>query len=234
MIFRIFLLAAFTLTLHAWDNSFDVVHRKKLLPDDRGVLKISQAEIRFEARDADRSRYWKYADIQFLDRLSPTELVIVTYGNVLRFTGRDKHYRFSLTTGKIDDALFGKIADRLEKPVSNRVFSIPAEGVRFAAGVKHLHRAGGCEGRLVFTAKAVYFESDSGSHSHEWMLKRDVASVWSADPLQLEVHARDPRSSIHRTVRFRFLLKQPLDPLFYRRLKLELHEYSSATADGRR
>ncbi len=215
MILRIVLLAGLAAALHAADNAFDVVHRKKLLPDGRGVLAIGEEEIRFEARDAGRSRRWKYADIQFLDRLDPTEIVVVTYENALPFTGRGKRYRFSLTSGEIDNELFAEMTERLAKPVSNRAFVIPAEDVEFAAGAKHLHRAGGCQGRLVFTAEAAYFQSAGGNHSREWMLDRDIESVWSADPYRLEIHARDPRGA-----RFRFLLKESLDGRFYRRLKL--------------
>ena len=217
MILRIVLLAGFAAALHAADGAFDVVHRKKLLPDGRGILAIGADEIRFEARDAGRSRRWQYADIQFLDRLGPTEIVVVTYENALPFTGRGKRYRFSLTSGEIGNQLFASMTDRLAKPVSNRAFSIPAEGVAFAAGAKHLHRAGGCQGRLVFTAETAYFQSAGGNHSREWMLDRDVDSVWSAGPYQFEIHARDPRGA-----RFRFLLKEPLDGRFYRRLKLQL------------
>ncbi len=217
MILRIVLLAGLAAALHAADRAFDVVHRKKLLPDGRGVLTIAEQEIRFEARDAGRSRRWKYADIQFLDRLDPTEIVVVTYENALPFTGRSKRYRFSLTSGEIGSELFAEMAERLAKPVSNRAFSIPKQGVAFAAGAKHLHRAGGRQGRLVFTAEAAYFQSAGGNHSRQWRLDRDIESVWSAGPYQLEIHARYPRGA-----RFRFLLKEPLDGQFYRRLKLKL------------
>ncbi len=220
MILRIVLLAGLAAALHAADNAFDVIHRKKLLPDGRGMLAIGEEEIRFEARDAGRSRRWKYVDIQFLDRLGPTEIVIVTYENALPFTGHGKRYRFLLTSGEIGNELFTSMTDRLAKPVSNRAFSIPQKGVEFAAGAKHLHRADGCRGLLVFTTETAYFQSADGNHSREWMLDRDIDSVWSAGPYRFDIHAA--RAGAYRAARFRFLLKEPFDRQFYRRLKLRL------------
>lgn len=215
------LLLGFAAALPAADKTFDAVQRKKLRPDVRGALVIGEEEIRFETRGGGRGLRRQYGEIQSLDRLGPTELVIVTYENALPFRGRGKRYRFSLTSGEIDGAMFAGMAERLAKPVSNRAFSIPAEDAAFDAGAKHLHRAGGCQGRLVFSAKAAWFQSADGRHSREWLLDRDIDSVWSAGPYRLDIHARDPGGAYGIT-RFRFLLKQPLDRQLYRRLKLQL------------
>ena len=216
------LLALAAAPLHPADKTFEAAHRKKLLPDRRGLLVIGENAVRFETKDPRAARRWNYADIQSLDRLSPAELVIVTYENALPFSARGKRYRFSLTSGEIDAALFADAARRLAKPVSNRAFPPPAQDAAFNAGAKHLHRVGGCQGHLVFTADAVRFHSERKAHSREWRLDRDIASVWSADPYRLEIHARSLNGGAYGATRFRFLLKQPLDPQLYRRLKLQL------------
>ena len=232
MIFLLLLLVVLPGLLPAAETSFDVIHHKALFADGRGVLSISDEGIRFDAKHADNSRSWNYLDIQFLDRVSPTELIVLTYEDIRRFAGRDKRYRFRLTSGAIGDDLFSEMTRRLGRPVSNRVFTLSEQEVRLDVSAKHLHRFGGCQGRVLATAGAIYFKSDDKSHSHEWLLDRDVDSVWSADRYQLDVHVRSPGGPVHPIERFRFLLKEPLDAHWYRRLKLELYELSGGKASG--
>ena len=234
MISLLLLLVVLPGLLPAAESSFDVIHQKTLFADGRGVLSISDEGIRFDAKRADNSRSWNYLDIQFLDRVSPTELVVLTFEDVRRFAGRDKRYRFRLTSGAIGDDLFAEMTRRLGRPVSNRVFEAPQQEVKLSVAVKYLHRFGGCQGRLSATAHAIYFQSDDETHSHEWQLDRDVDSVWSADRYQLDVHVRNPGGPVHPIERFRFLLKEPLDAQWYRRLKLQLYAESSRAAGGTR
>ena len=234
MIFLLLLLAVLPGLLPAAESSFDVIHHKALFADGRGVLSINDEGIRFDAKHADNSHSWNYLDIQFLDRVSPTELVVLTYEDIRRFAGRDKRYRFKLTAGEIDDELFAEMTGQLGRPASNRVFETPQQEVKLSVAVKHLHRFGGCQGRVSATDRGIYFVSDDEKHSHEWQLDRDVDSVWSADRYQLDVHVRNPGGPVHSIERFRFLLKEPLDSEWYRRLKLELYELSSRAAGGTR
>ncbi len=232
MIVLLLVLVALPALLPAAETSFDVIHHKMLFPNGRGVLSISDEEIRFEAKDADNSRSWKYLDIQFLDRLSPSELVVLTFEDVRGFAGLDKRYRFELVSGEIGNDLFTQMTRRLGKPVSNRVFALPEHEVKFDVAVKHLHRFGGCQGRVLATGTAIYFQADDKAHSHEWLLDRDVDSVWSADRYQLDVHVRNPSGPVHSIERFRFLLKEPLATKWYRRLKLDLYDLRGEETDG--
>ncbi len=232
MILLLLLLAVSPALLPAAETSFDVIHHKTLFPNGHGVLSISDEGIRFEAKDADNSRSWKYLDIQFLDRVSPTELVVLTFEDVRRFAGLDKRYRFELVSGEIGNDLFAQMSRRLGRPVSNRVFAPPEHELKLDVAAKHLHRFGGCQGRVLATGTAIYFQADHKTHSHEWLLDRDIDSVWSADRYQLDVHVRNPGGRVHSIERFRFLLKEPLATEWYRRLKLELYDVNGEDKAG--
>jgi hypothetical protein len=54
--------------------------------------------------------------------------------------------------------------------------------------VKRLHTFGGCAGALKFTEDAIYYVTDYKKDAREWLLARDVQSVWPADRYQLEIY----------------------------------------------
>ena len=82
---------------------------------------------------------------------------------------------------------------------------------------------------LKFTADAIYYVTGNKEDAREWLWSRDVQSVWSINPYQLEVHAYDNnRREFSRTRIYQFDLKAPLDPEFYRTLKLKLYNLESA------
>jgi hypothetical protein len=186
------------------------------------MLHITEQGISYEAEKKKENRTWNYLDIQYLDRLSNMELVILTYEGRKRYLGRDRQYHFVLTDGELSDELFQTLSRRLDRPVTNRVVPDIA-GAEYAVPVKHLHTLGGCEGELRFTKEAIYYVTDQKEEAREWLLARDVQSAWSADPYRFEIHAYDNnRREFSRTRIYRFDLKRALDPAFYRDLKLKL------------
>ena len=213
------------------ETALEVIHKNTLWPDGKGVLKITEEAIEFEAEDIERSRRWVYRDIRFLDRVSPSEIILLTYGDVEWQLGRDKRYRFLITSGEFTEPEFNRISAKIGKPVANRAFAVPSER-RYEIPVKHPHRFGGCEGRLLFTENRIFYEAGNERHSREWVLGRDVESVWSADPYQFEMHVYEGgRRRFSKTRIFRFDLKQELDEGLYRQLKSNL--YSSRKTSER-
>ena len=215
--------------LSAAATDLEVIHKKKFLPDDAGVLHITEEGIHFEARDQDKSRRWRYRDIEFLNRVSSTEIILRSYESRGLPLGGDKKYRFLITSGSLTEARFAALRDKVGKPAANRSFAEPDQALREIAA-KHHHRFGGCEGRLIFTESEILYVSENESHSRQWRLEGDVESVWSADPYQLEVHAWEGAGrSFSKTRAYQFSLKRPLDPEFFRQLKIQLYGLKNTT-----
>ncbi len=209
-------------------ETFTVIHEKKAWPNGKGTIEITGEGIAFTARKQKNSRKWGWRDIQYFDRISETEFNILTYEDQKRYLGRDRSYRFRITDGKLSDALFAEISNRLGRPVTNRVVRQP-ERILYEIPVKHLHSFGGCEGVLQFTDKAIYYVTTHSKDARVWLLARDVNSVWSGDRYELEIHAYDNnRREFSRTRVYKFSLKRPLAPRFYRELKLKLYRLESA------
>jgi len=219
---RLIALAFFWASLLA-AQTFDVIHKKPYWPDGHGQMHIGDDAIEFEAREKENSRRWPYLDIQHFDRISEREFVILSYEDQRWKLGRDREFRFVLTSGELSDAVLRAVSGRLSRPLTNRKFSPPPDVV-YELPVKHLHTLGGCEGRLLFTRGAIYYETPHAPDAREWQLARDVQSVFSVDryQLQIRVFEANRREASHVRV-FQFQLKRPLDPAFYRDLKLDLY-----------
>jgi hypothetical protein len=210
-------------------QSFPVIHTKTFWPDGRGELIFSGDAIEFRAAQKEKaSRKWSYADIQYLDRVSTKELVILTYEDQKWELGRDRQFRFLLTEGEITDELFEILQARLRKPTTNRAVAKVATPV-YEVPVKHLHAFGGCEGRLLFTGSTAVYQTSHEHDSREWRLDTDVASVWSQDRYHLEIHVyENNQREFSRARVYSFALKQPLDAEFYRGLKTQLYGLARA------
>lgn len=213
-------------------ETFDAIIKKRGRPDGRGQLQVAEQGIEFTAAKADNSRRWSYADIQHFDRLSETEFVLLTYEDRRWRLGRDRQIHFVLTSGAITDELFAMISARMGRPVTDRVVrDLAAGGYRLS--VKHLHRFGGCQGTLLFSGDAVVFKADNPKDARVWKLSRDIESVWSAGPYHLELHVyENNRREFSRARVFKFDLKKPLDPAFYRELKLKMFRRSGGAPES--
>lgn len=204
-------------------QTFQVKRLKTLWRDAEGQIRITEEGIAYDAKKPRHSRNWKYEDIQYFDRISNKEFTVLSYEDAKWQLGRDREYRFVITSGELTDDLFQRISARLKKPLTNRVTG-EVSGVQYEIPVKHLHTLGGCEGVLKFTDDAIYYETADKKDAREWLLARDVESVWSMDPYQLEIHVYDNnRREFSRTRVYKFELKRALDPDFYRALKLKFY-----------
>jgi hypothetical protein len=219
-----YLLALLLLAQPLAAQTFSVVHEKSLWRDGKGKIEITNEGIAFKAEKEKDSRNWKYQDIQYFDRISNKEFTILSYEDSSVLLGRDKQYHFRITEGELTEKLFNQIRQRLNKPATNRQFP-DVRNVQYELPVKHLHTLGGCQGTLKFTEDSIYYVTENRKDAREWRMATDIQSVWSSDRYQLEIYAYDNnRREFSRTRVYKFELKAPLDPEFYRSLKLKLYD----------
>ena len=214
-------------------QTLTVTLKKRFWPDGHGQVLIGEKAITYEASEKDESRTWEYPDIQYFDRISRQEFIILTYEDRRLALGRDRQFHFVITEGKLDDELFQTITARLGKPVTDRI--VPKQvAAEYSVPAKHLHTFGGCEGVLKFATGMIYYVTDHREDAREWKLGRDVQSVWSANPYQLEIHAYDnKRREFSRTRIYHFQLKERLNQVFYRNLKLKIYDLGASNRDGK-
>jgi hypothetical protein len=213
-------------------QTFPVIQKKAFWPDGGGELIITPEAMEFRAAGKEQnSRRWLYRDIQHLDRISPNELVILSYEDQKWQLGRDREFRFVLTEGQITNALFETLRSRLGKPSTDRVVG-EEQNPLYEIAVKHLHTFGGCEGRLVFTRDAVTYQTDHAKDAREWRLDSEIESVWSQGPFRLDIHVHENnRREFSATRVYQFALKQRLDNGFYSSLKKRLYGLTLAGGD---
>ena len=222
---RHILLLAHLFAAVALPQVFEVELDKPLWFGRKGVVEFSDTGVSFQGSGKKaKAVTWAYRDIQFFERVSTTEFHLLSYEDVAWKLGRDRSYHFEITSGEFPDELFERVTARIGKPASDRVVAQPVQ-VRQELPVKHMTRFGGSEGTLYFSPDRIVYSTEAEERSREWLIERDVHSVWSSDPRRLEVHTYDGSSGAFRKPRiFKFALKQPLDADFYRQLKLELYE----------
>lgn len=215
-------------------SEFEAVRKNALWPDQHGTLRVDDTGVSF-APDGEpaQERFWAYEDIQHFDRLTLTEFVLLSYEDVWWQLGRDRSYRFVLSTGEISDELYQRIAEQMDKPATNRVVRVP-DIVEQAIPVKNLTMLGGSEGTLYLFKGRIVYLTEAPEKSREWLLSRDLDSVWSSDPYRLEIQAFEGNpGSFRKPTVYRFALKKPLDREVYRRFKLELYGLDHAQGQTR-
>ncbi len=190
-----------------------------------GELTVTPNGVRYHSEDKkEHSREWAWTDIQTVDRLSVDRFSILTYEDQKWLLGRDRPWDFTVLdpeAGGLTDQLFEVIRKNEPRPVVDRVpKQIRAD---YEIPVKHLHTFGGCEGVLEFSRDWIVYRTDHKEDARSWKRGKDVMSIWSTGPfdLELEVYEREGEDLL-RTRRFRFELKEPLDETYYNRLKREL------------
>ncbi|MBI1354660.1 MAG: hypothetical protein GC160_09960 [Acidobacteria bacterium] len=207
----------------AQSAAFDAVLHKPLWRDQAGRLELTPEAVEFQPKGDKPPLRWEYGEIQTLDRVSRTELRLLTYEDVTWRLGQDRELRFTLQTGEIGDELFRAVAAHVARPAVDRVIA-EADEPRLRLSAKHLHGLGGCQGELLFYQDRVVFDSEDDAHDRDWRLGQGLESVWSADPFELEAHTRESRAGHRGELRtWRFQLGTRLDPELYRALKQKLY-----------
>ena len=218
------LLTVLLLTAAAPAQTFEAAELRGPWLDRHGNLTVSESGLTFQTPKAEWS--WEWTDVQLLDRVSPTRLDVLTYEDSAIRLGRDRRYRFELAS-ELSDELWQTVRARFGRPVTDRA-AAPAETPKLAVPVKRLRGWFGSEGRLVFLEDRIKYETDADTRARSWRFGKEIESVWSADPYQLEVHVREAG---RRPEVYRFELKERLPAEVYRDLKLRL--YGSGAQEGR-
>jgi hypothetical protein len=204
-------------------ETFPARLEKPLWPDRHGTVEINDQGIAYSANNKKQNLRFTWLDIQYFDRVSPNEFVVLTYKDQRLLLGRDRAYHFIITQGELSDALFAMISNHLKRPVTDRVPPGKVAAV-YTLPVKHNRGLGGSEGELEFGRDAIYYVTNNKVGGRTWFMDRDIVAVWSDDPYRLEIRAyENNRREFSRTATYKFDLKEKLDPEFYRKLKLKLY-----------
>ncbi|MDQ2950462.1 MAG: hypothetical protein M3Y27_31735 [Acidobacteriota bacterium] len=155
----------------------------------RGTIEINDQSIAYSANNRKQNNLrFAWLDIQYFDRVSPNEFVVLTYKDQRLLLGRDREYHFIITQGELSDALFAMIRNHLKRPATDRVPPGKVAAV-YTLPVKRNRSLGGSEGELEFTRNAIYYVTNNQSDGRTRFMDRDVVAVWSDDPYRLEIHA---------------------------------------------
>jgi hypothetical protein len=172
----------------------------------QGKLTMGDQEIRYEASDGKHSQAWSYIDIQKLDVVSPTQVILKTFESASwKKFGKDKTFEFSLTEGQFTRADQEFLRSKLSRPIIARLTD-PKEKTSSAFPVRHRHRLGGCEGHLQVEEDRLVYSSDRSNDNRIWKLS-EIETIGSPDPYHFRV------TTYNET--FTFDLKSPLDSKIY-------------------
>ena len=213
------------LTGGAQAESFDFRVKHDHTPGScEGKLVASDKEIRYEATNGKHSRTWAYIDIQKLDVVSPTRVVLKTFeSQSWRKLERDKAFDFSLLEGKLTPEHQEFLRGKLSRPMVARLVEKEVQSSALLP-VRHRHRLGGCEGQLSVEEERLIYLTDHSSDNRAWKL-REIETMGSPDPYHLRV------TTYNET--FTFDLKSPLDPRLYDSLWKKIYRFENAQPSER-
>ena len=198
----------------AADPPFELpVKRDRLVGGSRGTLVFAMDRIEYLTTDKDDARRWAYDQVNQLQILSPTRIVVRTYEDrgLLRL-GADRTFDFTVIDSTVGPALVRFLLDRVSRPVVTAVMP-PLSGERlFSVLVKHHRQGRGAEGVLVMYDTQLVYLTEEEEDSRYWRF-RDVFSVLRLDRYRLQVTVYEGGGGSTRT--FVFELKSDLPDGFY-------------------
>ncbi len=172
-----------------------------------GLLTIDETGINYESRHADRTRHWKYTDIQEL-RIEPGRLHVLTYEDRRWRLNTDRAFDFTLPVDADWRAIRDAVAPHLDRRLVVAKADPPQKTLHtFAA--KHKHALGnGCQGTLSFTAESVIYDTKDPGHSRTWTYA-DIESVATSGPYSLTLNTYPEHKA------FDFQLQEPMNEAVY-------------------
>lgn len=181
----------------------------------RGDLVFTDTGIRYQTTHTKDQREWAFEDIRQIQFVSEKQINLLSYEDSRQRLGGDKIFKFNLLDETVPADLVASINARYANPISNRL-ALTTESSRFEISVKHLHRASGCQGKLIIADEGISFVSSKSGESRHWRYS-DLQSIGSAGryELRLGTYEHGPLQ-YGDTKEFRFLLKRELDENTYR------------------
>ncbi len=200
--------------LYGKDYSFKVRHHH-LKGSCKGDLIINESGIRYQTSLTKDQRQWSFDDIQEIQFISDRDLNLVTYEDSRQRLGGDRIFKFELQDNTIPKDLVAFLNLKFPKPISYRL-KVQDQGARYEFPVKHLHRIGGCQGKLVIAEDGISYLSSKTGESRHWRYS-DLQSIGSSGlyELRLGTYEHGPLQ-YGDTKEFRFQLKTKLDDAAYR------------------
>ncbi|MGB7624599.1 MAG: hypothetical protein WBN92_19805 [Terriglobia bacterium] len=188
-----------------------------------GELTVSEKGIRYQTAHVQDQRQWTFADIQEVQIISEKKLNVISYEDSRKRLGGDKIFKFELQGETLPPNLIALVESNFVKPISNRLAAENLKG-QFEIPVKHLHRVGGCQGKLIITDNGISFVSERPGESRQWRYS-DLQTVASTEryELRLGTYERGPLQ-YGDTKEFRFQLKEPLSEVAYRFLWARINQ----------
>lgn len=189
------------------------VKRDRLVGGSRGTLVFAMDRIEYRTTDTDDARRWAYDQVNQLQILSPTRIVVRTYEDrgLLRL-GADRTFDFTVIDSTVGPALVRFLLDRVSRPVVTAVMP-PLSGERlFSVLVKHHRQGRGAEGVLVMFDTQLVYLTEEEEDSRYWRFT-DIFSVLRLDRYRLQIAVYEGGGGGTRT--FVFELKSDLPDGFY-------------------
>lgn len=161
-----------------------LVEHEHTLRNCSGTLVITPEKIVYQTDEKRDAREWEYRDIRQLTIVSPVALELATYEDQKRMIGRDRLFKFKLTTGRITPDITALLAAQVTHPL---VTSVPPRNdgtPQFVVPVKHLHALGGCAGTLRIYEDRIEFESQTDARFWRY---RDLQNVSHSERFRFEI-----------------------------------------------
>jgi hypothetical protein len=214
------LVVCLALTGMAQAESFEFrVKHDHTLGSCEGKLIANDREIQYKAADGKHSDTWAYIDIQKLDVVSSTRLVLKTFQSERwKKLGKDKVFDFSLVAGKLAPEHQEFLSGKLSRPMVARLVEKAHQNSTLLP-VRHRHRLGGCEGQLSVEEERLLYLTNHASDKRVWKL-HEIETIGSPDPYHLRV------TTYNET--FTYDLKSPLDAKVYDSLWKKIYRPESA------
>ena len=187
--------------------------RDRLVGGSRGTLVFAMDRIEYRTTDTDDARRWAYDQVNQLQILSPTRIVVRTYEDrgLLRL-GADRTFDFTVIDSTVGPALVRFLLDRVSRPVVTAVMP-PLSGERlFSALVKHHRQGRGSEGVLVMYDTQLVYLTEEEEDSRYWRFT-DIFSVLRLDRYRLQITVYEGGGGSTRA--FVFELKSDLPDGYY-------------------
>ncbi len=154
------------------------VRHKHWFKHCEGALRMDGSGIAYETPHRKHARVWSFRDLRHLEILSPTRLVINTYGNPAMFD-------FRLREAELTGDVYRFLAQHVERGLTSRVL-FAATDFLDERPVKHRHRRGGCEGMLRIGLNEITYNTENVGDRRRWRM-RDIRSFGTTGPYDLRL-----------------------------------------------
>ena len=178
-----------------------------------GELIITDKGVEYHAKREKESRSWTYADIKFVEILSPIRLRIQTYKDRKLYLGADESVTFKIIEGELNHAVSDFLRGRTTRPFVTSFVEENEQTSIAEIPVKHSHRFGGCEGVLKVYSDKLEYKSKTGHNSRSWRWM-DIRSVGRSDIYRFEVETFEPQIGASSRS-FNFVLKERMPDEIY-------------------